>query len=851
MGKRPVTLQDIIRQRQAGGFVGRRGELEAFERNLDLPVDDPRRRFLFTFHGDAGVGKTFLVRQLARLAGEHGYAAAYLDETDAVDVLGAMERLTAQWEAAGVHCRDWTKRLAAYRQRRRELDRDPGAPDGMASLLTRSATRIGVRLAADVPVVGAVAAEVDPDALGRNVDQLRMFLSRKFHDHRDVQLVLSPVEELTPAFVTELSEAAGDRPIALFFDTFERTSAFLEPWLLDLLGGRYGALPANLVITVAGQHPLDPNRWSAFLGLRDDTGLEVFTPAEARNLLAGRGITDERTTEVILEISGRLPLLVAMLAQSGPASAEEVGDPSGDAVERFLKWEPDERRRSVAMAGAFPRWLDADVLAAACAPEAAADDFDWLCRLPFVSRHADGFRYHQVVRAAMLRVSRAHSPQAWWDRHLALAAHHRAACDGLDLSGPKRWDDDRWRAAALEEHYHYLCARTPGALPRALEALVDAYAYRSSEALPWAQIIAQAGTDSDLPALRDRGDHLSTLAAGPDDNHITLLTDLATKPDLDAHHRGTALAERGELHRLAGRYDKALTDFTGSLELRPDYAWAIAERGWTYLLMGRYDDALTGYTRAIERNPTLAWAIAGRGLTYRRIGRYDDALTDFTLAIELNPPLDWAIAGRGWTYRLMGRYDDALTDYTRAIELSPTLDWATAGRGLTYRLIGRYDDALTDLTRAIELSPTLDWAIVGRGETYRLMGRYGEAVGDLDRAIELDPRYDLAYYRRGLVAFAVGRADDGRADMERAARHCAERADEDPTVEPWLAVCLLAAGRAGEAEQRAAHAVAAGVSRYDIDDALDDISDLRDVLGPVDGMAEVVAALEAQRGRDQ
>ena len=108
-----MTLQDLIRRSQAGGFVGRREQLDLFERNLDRSVDHPHRRFLFSFHGDAGVGKTFLIRQLARVAGEHGYAAAYVDETTAVDVLTAMEELATGLESAGVRCREWTDRLGA------------------------------------------------------------------------------------------------------------------------------------------------------------------------------------------------------------------------------------------------------------------------------------------------------------------------------------------------------------------------------------------------------------------------------------------------------------------------------------------------------------------------------------------------------------------------------------------------------------------------------------------------------------------------------------------------------------------------------------------------------------------
>ncbi|MEK8172158.1 hypothetical protein NKH77_31500 [Streptomyces sp. M19] len=47
--------------------------------------------------------------------------------------------------------------------------------------------------------------------------------------------------------------------------------------------------------------------------------------------------------DVILRLTGGLPVLVSMLAERQPSGPDEVGDPSGTAVERFLKWEPNRR----------------------------------------------------------------------------------------------------------------------------------------------------------------------------------------------------------------------------------------------------------------------------------------------------------------------------------------------------------------------------------------------------------------------------------------------------------------------------------------------------------------------------
>jgi hypothetical protein len=281
--KRSLTLQDLIRRRQAGGFVGRRAQLGLFDESLGLPLDDPRRRFLFSVHGDAGVGKTYLVCQLVRVACEHGYVTAYVDEAF-YDVLAVMEAIVSELERQGVRCKEFREQLGVYRQRRSELDSDPGVPEGLSSLLTQSAVRIGLRAAGDIPFIGAVAEELNADVVASQVDRLRAFLSQKFRSHSEVQRLMAPVEALTPVFLAELTAVAGRCPIALFFDTYERTSTYLEGWLLDLLAGRHGTLPGNLVLTISGQHPLEINRWGDYLGIRADMPLEVFTDAEAREL---------------------------------------------------------------------------------------------------------------------------------------------------------------------------------------------------------------------------------------------------------------------------------------------------------------------------------------------------------------------------------------------------------------------------------------------------------------------------------------------------------------------------------------------------------------------------------------
>ena len=419
------SLQDLIRSRQQSGFVGRQGQVVQYQENLGFPVDDQRRRFLFNIHGVAGVGKTYLTKQLRQTAIDNGGITAYIDET-VDDAISAMTAISEEFSRSGVRLSEFDKRAAAYKEYRHELEADPHAPDGVAAFLTKTAVTIGLAAARDVPIAGSLLAPLNVGVAADQVNRARTYLTRKFSDHADVRLLLSPADELTPVFISGMDRAAAGRPIALFIDTYERSGPLLDRWLRRLYDGQYGDLPETLITTVSGQNPLNPNLWGDYLPVIADVSLEPFSEAEARQFLASKNVHDESTIQVILTRSGRLPMWLATLAEARPIDAADIGDPADDAVERFLKWEDDPARRSIAMTAALPRTLNQDVLAAIAPSDKARELFGWLCGLPFVTRRAGSWKYHGVVRAAMLRLQLAQAPSEWRSGQVVLAQAIRA-----------------------------------------------------------------------------------------------------------------------------------------------------------------------------------------------------------------------------------------------------------------------------------------------------------------------------------------------------------------------------------------------------------------------------------------
>ncbi|MFJ8313085.1 MULTISPECIES: tetratricopeptide repeat protein [unclassified Streptomyces] len=799
-----ASMQDLIRRRKRAGFVGRRGELAAFQRNFDIPVDDEQHRFVYSVRGNAGVGKTFLVRELEQAALERGALTAYTDEgvNSVPEALGA---ISAHFARQGQPLKALDRILATYRQRRYEAEAagaGPGPGPSAGAVVAAQAGLAGIGL---VPGVGAVAGAVDAAQLAQGAERLRVALSARLGRQEDVQLVLDPLRVLTPVFVAELGRVAAQVPwVAVFFDTYERTGAFLDGWLRDLITtDRYGGLPANTVVTLSGQGWHDPLRWPAAADFVADLPLEPFTEDEARQLLTSKGVLDEDVVRDVLRLSGRLPVLVSTLAGSRPATPGDIGDPSATAVERFLKWEPDPVRRSAALEGALPRRLDEDVFRAAVSGDADGL-FGWLRSLPFVRDQGGRIKYHDVVRAPMQRLQRTSSPQRWRAGHERLAAWYARERAAAEAGPGEHWRDEAWREPRLEELYHRLCADPAGAFPDALRDGIAACRQGTVTARRWAQAIAEAGEDGNREPLRKWGAACLAALAAERRHCIDVLGMMLARPELtdqdrvavhiarawghfrteayeesladhrraltldarsaDAHH-GRAVA-----HRAVGDHAAAFADLDRLEELEPGRPRAPRERGETHRRAGRYEEAVAELGRALALDPGDALIWGSRGQAKAQLGLPAEALADFDRALAIDPDYGWALVRRAHVRRVLDDTEGALADLDRAERLSPSWAWVLGERGDVYRFAGRCEEAVEEYGRALALDPGYAWALGSRSTALAELGRVAEALADLDRAVALVPGYVWAYEQRARLHRAAGREEAALADLASAAR---------------------------------------------------------------------------------
>lgn len=729
--KKPKSLQDILQQRQQSGFVGREEQVSLFRQNLDLSLEDSRRHFLFNVWGQGGVGKSTLLRHFRKMAEEAKIIAAHTNDIEK-SVPEAMGRLAEQLEQQNYKLPQFSDRYKVYRQKRQELESDPEAPQGFSAFVGKTVAKTGVLLARRVPVGGAVFDFIDEDAVASQAGEWASYVAKKLTNKDEVRLIQEPVEVLTPLFLQDISKLAEKSGIALFFDTYECTEDFLDNWLREILEGRYGEVPLNILVIIAGRQELDKNHWAPYEGLMIRFPLEPFTEEEAQQYLTRKGITDSRVIEVILRLSGRLPLLVATLAAESPKDPSQVGDPSGTAVERFLKWIDDRKRRQLALDAAIPRCLNRDVLAKLRGENEADDLFNWLKEMPFIEERTEGWAYHEVVKTQMLRHKRLSSPQSWADLHSKLGEYYDTLQNNLQLNEEKKYSDATWQSHALNVLYHGLCQTPQKSLPIALNDFLPAFDNERSFALRWAETMVQAGKNADNAEVQRWGEQLVNGLKAYEEkrNEVTveMFTALLEYSEIQSQWRLIALCWRGYTYRWMERYEEALKDFNRAIEINSKSDWAIAGRGQTYRLMERYEEALKDFDQAIEINPKLDWAIANRGYTYCSMKRYEEALQNFDCAIELNPKDDWAIAQRGQTYFMLKRYNEALENLNCAIDLKPDKDWYLYYRALVYQALNQVDKARINLNNATKLAEqtyqkdTKDWRNTFNLALYYLTG---------------------------------------------------------------------------------------------------------------------------------
>ncbi|WP_431776422.1 tetratricopeptide repeat protein [Streptomyces cucumeris] len=769
MTERRISRQDFIRRRRQGGFIGRTIELAIFKDNLiRRPGADDAFQFLFNIVGGGGVGKTSLIREWEKIARECGAVTASIGD-EVHDALGAMESIAAQLTRQECSFKGFDKSVREYRQRRAEIEASLTAPAGAgdpasASVSSTVASQMLLTGLGTVPGIGAIAGAINPSSVALGTDRVRAAISSRLGRADGEEVTSSPAHTLTRPFIKDLSETAERRPwVVLFFDTYELTTSFLTPWLLSILfSERYDELPLNVIVVIAGRERLDTHPWAAWHDQVSEIELGVFTTSEARSYLAAKGVTDEATIGKILRLSGCLPVLVSALAQSTPATPEAVTDPAETAVECFLNGEKEKARRDMILACAFPRYLNEDVYNS-CSPDNGVDMYAWLCSLPFISDHAGQRRYHDIVRASMLRLQRHESPIRWRQQHLRLSNTFREWREQLEdsVNHVNPWLDAKWRIYSLNETYHQLCADPAQYLAPALVQAVEVCAVAESTLHQWIMALKQSASDTDDPSLKNWESRIDSTLNGEGDIITAILTLLLRAPSLRPEERAYAHLVRGHRCAVSSHFDAAIEDFNRALKLDRNLLPAVWLRGVFQVVIGDVQAALQDMDAVAARDPSGPLGLLARMYSSAIKGESRDLteIEETNLSIPTESP--WGLVSRAEALLASGRPKEALEvliHIPASGAESERLTTLTRSRALA--MLGKIDEALIDLAYAIELTPNFAPLHAMRSELLLGVGRQQEALNAAERALEISPELPACVTSYCLVLLASGRIQE-------------------------------------------------------------------------------------------
>ncbi len=760
------SWDEIIDEADGERFVGREQELDTFRRQISLAHP---RYLIFYISGQGGVGKTTLLNRFRDIAKDLGFLLTDADEQQH-DIPTILGRFAHQLAEQGFPLKHFDERYKVYRQKMKEIENDPDAPQGWIDALTRTVVRSTYIVGDMVPGVRKGLEYLPRDVLENQASEWMAYLAKKWTNKDETELVRDPVPVLSSLFFEDLNEIAQKHKILLCFENFEATRHELQPWLLHLKEYH----PCNNIrIAIAGRDLPGP-QWDVLRAVTLTFRLDVFSKLEAEDFLDIYGISNTKRREEILELSGLLPVLMSWLA-TPEGDEPDSSLPTHDIVERFLRWVTDPSLREAALLAAIPRSFNLDILKLLLDTQTQAQVtdvqaiFDWLQTMPFVRSRLGGWQYHDVVRRMMLLYQAQKSPENYKNLHAFIADSYQQKYEGQSFLEKPRWTNEQWRKDALSYAYHHFLADPVNHWAEILSLFALAIHKRRTFANEILELLCLDEARNELSQKQNDRTTLFKQQLQIIENKgleygFQMFDTLYHMKNLDERARSYMLAHRGICHRFNKNYEAALKDFITAANSIPDDSWILTHKGIAFRNAEKYQEAMDDFNKAIDLDANSEWAIAQRAQSYKLIKQYEKALNDFDRAIELNQTYDWAIAHRGETYQLMKRYDDALRDLNHAIALNANHPCAFSHRGDTYRYMERYDDALADFNHAITTDPTDDYAFAHRGLIYGRMGRYEDALKDLNHAIALNANHTCAFSHRSDIYRKMRCYEDALAD---------------------------------------------------------------------------------------
>jgi tetratricopeptide (TPR) repeat protein len=788
-------------------FVGREGKLLFFVQNI-LKPEEPTHNII-SIYGQGGVGKSTLLTRLITeaLTGDFkDYCLTAIVDERQITPTDIMGKFADQLHITG----NFEKSLRKYKE---TLRKSQVEQETLQDIILRKVPDLTGAAAEGMPLVGPLLRE--------GMKAAAEHLPEKYHAiqiRRDKERLENPIDDLTRDFVEELNQLTDTevmmsslqvkrhRRVILFFDTFEQLASVAVPWLLDYF--LQATISNHVVLVTAGRDTIEhstsdgPKPWLPYLDnhVIYSISLDSFTEDETRKYLAKQDIMDADRVNTIRQLSGGLPLYLALLTSNPHGRV----DPTKDVVVNFLRWIPEQEpvKRQLALdAALLSRPFNRDDFEAFSYVSDAERTYlyQWLIELPFIrTSPLDGrHSYHDLVQALFSRHLYQRSRKEYYATREVLAnSYQRQMEKTLEeeykpvptaLNRPVFRSVDvfrsvEWLELALAAVYQLFLQTDATSHRAATEQVLQAYEQteETEEIIRVLRKLIQEQPNNQLSSSAQQSIKLLLryIEADPPMDYLwqelliatnDLLKIVTRESSFSLEALATLYRKRGFAYTKFREYQQAIADYDHAIELFPNSARAYASRGSAYRDLSEYQRAIEDYNQAIELKPNFVWAYRGRGQCYNFLKEYGLAMKDLNLAIEGYPNYAIAYLVRGYIYLGLKDSVQARADFTRSWELNPKdiqARWMIERSSMSRE---RPESGMIQLLENIAVFDSKHyWSLVCRGVAQWLSKHFEKAHALLEQAIVLIPAESESYFWQGMTYASLAKPTAAIGAIEKA-----------------------------------------------------------------------------------
>jgi len=232
----------------------------------------------------------------------------------------------------------------------------------------------------------------------------------------------------------------------------------------------------------------------------------------------------------------------------------------------------------------------------------------------------------------------------------------------------------------------------------------------------------------------------------------------------------------GEQFYRNSDFDKAISEFTASINRYSGFTQSYISRGNAWLKKREYSRAIDDYTHAIKLDGKKAEVYNYRGFARSELAARNKlngmnlAIEDYTHAISINQKYVDALVNRSYAYYQTGDFTRTIEDCDRIIALEPKNAVIWNRRGSAWYAKEDDDKAIADFSQAINIKNDYAVAWYNRANAWYNKRELDKALADLNRCLAINPSFADAYTSRGNIFQIMGNNESAAADFDSAKR---------------------------------------------------------------------------------